>query len=273
MATDTDTATGSQKNGTTSSDPSRHWHFNFSVIDNPVRLNESFALRFEVYCKERQFLPAENYPLKLEIDPYDRHCIHIGGTDQSGLMIGTVRLVLPSSIGFPLFEHCVLFPEYQYLCGEKVQHTSGEISRLAISKLYRRRLNDGLYGLAYRNDAVDADGEISQAQQLADQRQDRRNKPEIILGLYKAMYQTSKRQGITHWFVAMEKTLHRLLNRFSFEFTPVGPELDYYGPVTPYIAVISEIEETVYRKNPDLFMEFISGLEPEFLPAFARKLV
>jgi N-acyl amino acid synthase of PEP-CTERM/exosortase system len=275
MATDSDTAPGPRKHSVTSNEALRHWHFNFSVIDNPVRLNESFALRFEVYCKERQFLPSENYPSKLEIDSYDRYAIHIGGTNQDNLMIGTVRLVLPSSIGFPLFEHCELFPEYQYLCGEKLQHTSGEISRLAISRLYRRRLNDGLYGLAYKNDGIEVESGVlsSEAQQLADQREDRRTKPEIILGLYKEMYQTSKRQGITHWFVAMEKTLQRLLHRFSFDFTPIGPELDYYGPVTPYIAVISEIEETVYRKNPDLFMDFMSGLEPEFLPEFARKLL
>lgn len=267
MATDSDTAAGPQRNEVTPGEAPKHWHFNFSVIDNPVRLNESFALRFEVYCKERQFLPAENYPSQLEIDAYDRHAIHIGGTNQDGMMIGTVRLVLPSSIGFPLFEHCQLFPEYQYLCDEKMQHTSGEISRLAISKLYRRRHNDGLYGLAYRNDDVaDAQG------RPIEPRHDRRNKPEIILGLYKAMYQTSKRQGITHWFVAMEKTLLRLLHRFSFDFTPVGPELDYYGPVVPYVAVIADVEEKVYKNNPDLFMDFIAGLEPEFLPEFARKL-
>jgi N-acyl amino acid synthase of PEP-CTERM/exosortase system len=274
MATETDTATIIQKLQLTPNQMPKTWHFDFSVIDNPAYLSESFALRYEVYCKERHFLPAESYPSKLEIDHYDNHSIHIGGTNQDGLMIGSVRLVLPSSIGFPLFEHCELFPQYRHLCEKKAQQTSAEISRLAISKRYRRRLNDGLYGLEYRGDFINTGfGGGVDVLRVRDESTERRNKPEIILGLYKTMYQASKRQGITHWFVAMEKTLLRLLHRFHFEFTAIGPELDYYGPVVPYIAVVSEIEEIVYRHNPDMFLEFIEGLEPEFLPPFARKLV
>ena len=269
MATETDTVI--QKPEVTPRETLKPWHFDFSVINNPTRLSESFGLRYEVYCKEREFLLPESYPSKLEIDSYDNHAIHIGGSNQDGLMIGTVRLVLPSSIGFPLFEHCELFPEYQHLGDKKSQQTAAEISRLAISKLYRRRQNDGLYGLEYRSDFENLDSsEIKPNSRLPEGARDRRNKPEIILGLYKTMYQASKRQGITHWFVAMEKTLLRLLHRFNVDFNPIGPELDYYGPVSPYIAVVAEIEEHVYRHNPAMFEDFMAGLEPEFLPSFAK---
>lgn len=271
-----DVATVMQNKGLMPTEALKDWHFDFSVINDDERLNESFKLRYEVYCNERQFLRCEDYPTKLEIDPFDAHSIHVGGHNQDGVMIGTVRLVLSSPIGFPLFEHCELFPEYDYLRDKTRLLTCAEISRLAISKMYRRRQNDGLYGLEYRRDF---DPELAERPapaapvQMPEGAQERRNKPEIILGLYKGMYQQSKRQGITHWFVAMEKTLLRLLHRFNFDFTPIGPELDYYGPVVPYIAVVADIEEVVCRKNPDLFLEFMVGLEPEFLPQCAKDLI
>jgi N-acyl amino acid synthase of PEP-CTERM/exosortase system len=131
-------------------------------------------------------------------------------------------------------------------------------------------LNDGLYGLAYRRDFDPEADDTKPVAPIPEVANDRRSKPEIILGLYKALYHESKRKGVTHWFVAMEKTLLRLLHRFNFDFTPIGPELDYYGPVVPYIAEVAEIEQTVFRNNPELFLDFIAGLEDEFLPAFAR---
>lgn len=247
-------------------------HFDFSVIDNAVNLSDSYALRYEVYCRERQFLTSENYPTRLEIDCYDNHAIHVGGVDNQGIMIGTVRLVLPSAKGFPLFEHCELFPEYQYLADKRAQQTTAEISRLAISKCYRRRLHDGFYDLECRGDYdVVKMGERRYARRMKiDDGLHRRNRPEIILGIYKTMYQASKRQGITHWFAAMEKSLLRLLRRYNIEFTPIGPELDYYGPVVPYIAEIADIEANVFKHCPEMLAEFVKGLEPELVPAYAR---
>jgi len=271
MATVMDRETPTPMRALTPGEAPRPWHFNFSVIDNTEYLSESFALRYEVYCNEREFLNRDLYPTKLEMDQYDHHAIHLGGINQDGVMIGTVRLVLPSSIGFPLFEHCELFPEYKYLADIKAQQTFAEISRLAISKNYRRRQNDGLYGLAYNNDFENTgSGENRSQSPTSDDVPHRRSKPEIILGLYKSLYQASKRQGVTHWFAAMEKTLLRLLHRFHFEFIPVGPELDYYGPVVPYIATVSEVEEAVFRHSPELFADFMTGLEPELIPAYAR---
>ncbi|BCB26566.1 hypothetical protein SKTS_14520 [Sulfurimicrobium lacus] len=243
-------------------------HFDFSVIDNAANLRDSYALRYEVYCHERGFLVPENYPSRLETDYFDQHSIHVGGVNKEGMLVGTLRLVLPSPLGFPLFEHCELFPEYQYLADpdRQDQFYAAEISRLAVSKSYRRRKNDGLYDLASEEDggAFERNGN-----EVAHQR----HRPEIILGLYKAMYQASKRQGVTHWFAAMEKTLLRLLRRYNFDFKPIGPELDYYGPVIPYLAAISDIEAGVRQRCPDMLEEFVQGLEPELVPAIAREKV
>lgn len=240
-------------------------HFDFTVIDDAGCLRDSYALRYEVYCHERRFLAPENYPQKLETDSYDDRAIHVGGINKEGVLAGTVRLVLPSAQGFPLLEHCKLFHEYQYLADpdKSVQLSLAEISRLAVSKSYRRRQNDGLYDLASEED----DGIPIRVENEA---MHRRHKPEIIFGLYRVIYQASKRQGITHWFAAMERPLLRLLHRYSFDFKPIGPELDYYGPVTPYFAEIAEIEMSVHRRHPEMFADFVQGLDPEFIPDFVK---
>ena len=255
-----------QRHETANSEAPNPSYFDFSVIDN-AKLRDSYALRYEVYCHERHFLAAEDYPSKLEIDSYDKHAIHAGGVNKEGTLVGTVRLVLPSAQGFPLFEHCELYPDYQYLADpdKLAQLATAEISRLAISKSYRRRRNDGLYDLASKVDCV-------ASARTKEEEAHHRHRPEIILGLYKTLYQASKRQGITHWFAAMERPLLRLLRRYNFDFKPIGPELDYYGPVTPYYAAVAEIEAGVHRRCPEMLAEFVRGLEPELVPTVARKL-
>ncbi|PWB59891.1 MAG: PEP-CTERM/exosortase system-associated acyltransferase [Nitrosomonadales bacterium] len=237
-------------------------YFDFCVIDGTRYLQDSYALRYEVYCNEQHFLAPECYPSRLEIDSYDDHAIHVGAINREGVLAGTLRLVLPSALGFPLLEHCSLFSEYDYLTdsANPAPLSAVEISRLAVSKSYRRRANDGLYGVAETGDNMtpqQRDGEAPR----------RRSRPELVLGLYRTMYQYSKRQGITYWLAAMEKTLLRLLHRYQFGFKPIGPEVDYYGPVTPYLAEIAEMEKGVRQRHPDLFAEFAQGLSPEFMPS------
>jgi N-acyl amino acid synthase of PEP-CTERM/exosortase system len=238
-------------------------NFQFHVIDDSPLLNDSYSLRYEVYVNERHFLSPDEYPEKVEIDEFDGHSIHIGGINSMGLMVATVRLVLPSTKGFPLLEHCQIYPEHRELASPErlAQMTSAEISRLAISKSYRRRKNDGDYGIN-----TDVDTPNSNPDQPH-----RRQSPEIVFGIYRLIYLASKRQGITHWFAAMEKSLVRLLSRYNMNFTPIGPELDYYGPVIPYYASVAEMEKAVFRASPELFYELVRGLEPELLPAFAKQ--
>lgn len=240
-------------------------YFDFCVIDNTRYLQESYALRYEVYCNEQHFLAPEDYLSKLEIDAFDNRALHIGAINREGVLVGTVRLVLPSAKGFPLFEHCPLFSEYKTLAdsNNRIQQAAAEISRLAVSKSYRRRANDGMYGLAETEDKI-------APQERDDKVTQRRNRPELVLGLYRAMYRDSKRQGITHWFAAMEKTLLRLLHRYQFGFEPIGPEIDYYGPVTPYLAEIAKMEEGIRQRHPELFAEFVQGLAPEFLTIYPK---
>jgi N-acyl amino acid synthase of PEP-CTERM/exosortase system len=237
----------------------------FSVLGEPTDLSASFALRYEVYCRERNFLAPENYPSKLERDVYDNCAIHVGSINRSGVMLGTIRLVLPSDRGFPLFEHCTVFPEFSHLTDIRSQQTAAEVSRLAVSKHIRKQNYIVEWKLKHN-----VDQELRKIGETSGDFEELGASPvkaDIMLGIYRTIYQVSKRQSITHWFAAMEKSLVRLMRRFHFAYTPIGPELDYYGCVTPYMVAISSIEQALYEHCPATFEYFTNGLEPEFLPA------
>ena len=54
----------------------------------------------------------------------------------------------------------------------------------------------------------------------------------------------------------MEKRLARPLDRMGFHFEPVGPETDYYGPVTTYIAALRQLEDALQNANRFLLAWF-----------------
>jgi N-acyl amino acid synthase of PEP-CTERM/exosortase system len=229
--------------------------FVFRKIVSPEELQESYRLRYQVYCKECNFIREEDYPQGYETDDLDRASVHFGGFDLQGCMIGAVRLILPACGKFPIEEHC---PDMAVDWNAVRHDRCAEISRLTISKLFRRRAKDGLYYEPQADDTTVKDkGEYFV----------RRVRP-MAFGLYRAMYQECKRIKITHWFALMEKSLWMLLKIHGFAFKPVGPEVDFYGMVMPYIADLSELEKNVYTKFPQFFAYFMENLEPELQPKF-----
>lgn len=227
--------------------------FRTNIIDQTVLLHHSYRLRYNVYCIERRFLEAKTYPEAMETDPFDKYSIHFGALDREGNLAGAVRLVRPSAIGLPMWDACEIFPNEL----EQLRKIScAEVSRLTISRTYRRRSEDGLYGTGNTKDFENI------ARNSTDN--ERRQGPPLVLSLYIAVYQTAKRNGVTHLLAATEKSLQRLFRLYYFPFRPIGPEVDYFGPVTPYIMDLNELDHELERHDPLLLADFLDGLEPEF---------
>ena len=229
-------------------------YFQFQRLDSAHALEQSYALRHEVYCNECGFLPAAAFPDGLETDEFDDASIHFGGYTLDGSMAGTVRLVVGELKDLPCAQKCTLDPTL--LPRDTTIETVAEVSRLAVSRRFRRRATDGILP-DMRDGPTDAAMHSNR----------RRNSPELVLGLYKTMYQESKRRGIQYWFAAMETSLARLLERFDFHFQPVGPEVDYYGPVTPYVARLADLEAEIFAHNPAMLAELADGLERALYPS------
>lgn len=239
-------------------------YFAFACVDGPEGIEECFRLRYEVFCAERGFLPCEDYPDRLERDAYDAHALHFLASHLDGEPAGTARLVLNGPLGLPMVPHCKVQQSFEFLADPQhpLKHRYAEISRLAVSRGFRRRQGDTVYGGPPRTNRIPTSPPISRAAPAPN------DVPEMVSGIFRLIYQESKRHGVTHWVVAMERSLQIMLKRMGIVFSPIGPEVDYYGPVRPYIAEIAAVERYVCRQRPDTRDYMVAGLEPHLKPDF-----
>jgi N-acyl amino acid synthase of PEP-CTERM/exosortase system len=205
-------------------------------------VQEMFSLRYEVYCVERGFLPADEFDNGLEIDDFDKHSTHFGGYNMENLIVGSVRLVQPpEAIPFPFEQHCPVFEAFKFPPREQ----SSEISRLVVRKTYRRRRGDSLQGISKQF----MDKENAAVRPSTGGRRRNGDSPRLLLGLYREMYRHSRATGVRYWYAAMERSLAFSLRKMGFTFVPIGPATDYYGPVTPFIVDLDELNDTLRKEN------------------------
>jgi N-acyl amino acid synthase of PEP-CTERM/exosortase system len=217
------------------------------VDHDPELLAQTYRLRYQVYCIERPFLRAADYPDGLETDQFDRYSKHLGTFDHEGRLVGTARLVFPSILGLPLFHHCSVFS------GETELHAAGnrvaEVSRLSVSRRGRRREMRG----QERRRWPRADNLYARADAVG-------------FSLYRELYQASKRAGLTHWLVATEASLQRTVADYGFPFRSIGPEIDYFGPVSPYLMSLSLFDRIILSRTKPRLDGFLDGLDEPYRP-------
>ena len=119
-------------------------HFIYKTVDgsnsdDPI-LKSIYRLRYQVYVNEWGFeKPEDHHPDGLEMDEYDGHSRHIYACSRnSDEVIGTARIILGSEQPFPIERH---FDVSAFPVGDR-RSQAAEISRLAISKNFRRRAID-----------------------------------------------------------------------------------------------------------------------------------
>jgi len=211
---------------------------------------EIFALRYEVYCLECGFLDATKYRDGLESDEYDTGAAHFVAHNRNDELVGSVRLVHPPrSETFPFEERCYQLFE-DFVPPPRIE--CAEISRLVVRKNYRGRMGASLVGDRHAF-AISGPVGVSFKPALVERRS---HSPEILLGLYRQIYQYSLKMGIRYWYAAMERSLARALSRLHFGFVPIGMEVDYFGPVTPYMVDLRELERQLSLNSPAVLAWF-----------------
>lgn len=193
----------------------------FKKIDSPELLQEVYRLRFQVYAKECRFISPDDYPAGMETDAFDKHSVHFGAFDDEGRIVGAVRLILPSSGKFLIEAQCGALP---FGAGLPPRGKHAEISRLTISKAFRRSLTP-------RN--------------ISDEKSSfyiRKVSP-LALGLFQLIYEECRERGIYYCLALMEKPLALLMKLNGFVFKPIGPSVDFYGPVTPYLLFVRQLSD------------------------------
>ena len=202
-------------------------------------MHGAFQLRYNVYCVERNYLNANDYPDGCESDAFDDGAAHFVAHSLSGELVGYVRLVPPDACNaLPFDHHCAPLPDHV----RPPRDECGEISRLMVRQDYRRRRGDTLAGSSPVHSGLDASPWLER----------RSHSPRLLLTLYRQMYQFSLEHGIRYWYAAMERSLARSLQRLDFGFQQVSNEADYFGPVSAYLADLREFETRLARLQPDL---------------------
>jgi len=223
------------------------------IDDDPELLTDSYRLRYQVYCVEREFLDPDNYPDRLEVDEFDRYAWHFGTIDGTGRLVATARLVPPTILGLPLFRRCSIFPDEVelYMPHQRIV----EVSRLAMS---RTALKTGIFA------GLPGFGRL---------RRSNAPRKSVSYSLYRGLYQESKRAGFTHWVVATEPSLQRAVGPYGFPFRPIGPAIDYFGPVTPYLMDLSVFDCVVLSGQLPQLKGFLDGLEDRYRPRDERAAI
>jgi N-acyl amino acid synthase of PEP-CTERM/exosortase system len=225
--------------------------FNYKVIDGREEFTSDLStvcqLRYQVYVNEWGYEKAEDHPDGIEQDEYDQHSIHLYACSKdSEDVVGAARLILGSERPLPIESH---FSINQLPTGVQREQTA-EISRLAISKEFRCRVLERVFGGAEQGAVKHIHPMKENIRALR-----RRSEHQLVRGLYLSLYRESKTRGLTHLFTIMSKGLHMILKRWDINFEQIGPARDYHGIRAPYLIIIEEIERSLQRNNPALFYE------------------
>jgi hypothetical protein len=66
--------------------------------------------------------------------------------------------------------------------------------------------------------------------------------------------------------VATEASLQRALGGYGLPFRPIGPAIDYFGPVTPYLMELSVFDCIILNGKLPQLKGFLDGLEDRYRP-------
>lgn len=230
-------------------------YFEVKSADNQALIDESLRIRYQVYCVENVFEKPADPAQEKETDEYDIHSVHsIIHHKASSSTAATVRLVLPDpedpSRPFPIEKFCgsSLNNQETYL-KDVPRHKIAEISRFAVSKDFKRRLNEQgtIAGVAPDTNAY-PDIKID-----SDTKKITRMFPHISLGLFQGIVRQSAAHDIKYWYAVMEPSLLRLLSRFGIRFNLIGPIVDYHGKRQPCFAVADEVMAGIYNQRRDIW--------------------
>jgi N-acyl amino acid synthase of PEP-CTERM/exosortase system len=220
-------------------------YFEAILADSPALIYAAQKIRYQVYCVERLFEDSTQFPGGAEKDEFDSHAVHtLLKHRPSGQHVGTVRLVLPleSDIGHSFALQNVT--DKTLLANIPIPAT-GEVSRFSISREFRRRATDTVYGQADNGNESAAGAE-------------RRQGPLLRLGLIQGLVRMTVQNGITHWCAVMEPTLLRMLSGMAIRFEPIGPMVQYHGLRQPCICNVKNALLCVKREHP-AFWEILTN--------------
>jgi len=228
-------------------------YFELVHADTDELRAQVFQLRYQVYVLETGFetaadcqsvVDASGQLTHWENDEFDVRSDHyLLRHRRTGIYAATTRLILPETgtadAPYPIELHCKLD---QPVNAPSTRMHLGEISRFAVSKIFKRRLGEAgsLAGVAADIEVYFEDDE-------------RRVLPHISLGLFAAVMRMAHAHHISHCYAVMEPALVRLLGRFGVVFNRIGPDVEYHGVRVPCLTTADEALPNIRLVAPQVW--------------------
>lgn len=198
-------------------------YFQIKFADTKALRREAFKIRYGVYADELGWEPKNDLQMETdECDDYAFHCLleH----KRTGVYAGCVRLVIPPpnepEKQLPFERNCLSSARKDVIDSTTFKRGSfGEISRLAVLATFRRREKEKNQPFVLK--------EVNPRTIYTED--ERRNFPNIAMGLYLAAVALADICNHSGMFVMMEPRLNRRLTRFGLPFEQCGDEMDYHG--------------------------------------------
>lgn len=198
-------------------------YFAIKFANTKALRQAAFKIRYGVYCDELGWEPENERQMETDkCDDYSFHCVleH----KRTKTFAGCIRLVIPPAdnpqLKLPFEESCLESAIPGAIDTQRLPRGGfGEISRLAVLSDFRRREKEK--NTPYVLNSVNPDVVFTEVE--------RRNFPNIAMGLYLsglALAEICNHVGI---LVMMEPRLNRRLQRFGLPFEQIGEETDYHG--------------------------------------------
>lgn len=245
-------------------------YFELVHADTDELRAEVYHLRYQVYVLETGFetvadcvqgTDSAGERILLEQDAFDTRSDHyLLRHRRTGLYAATTRLVLPDAddplAPYPIEVHC---PLDEQVTDVATRRHLGEISRFAVSKAFKRRLNEAgsIAGVAANIDVYFEE-------------QERRVLPHISLGLFAAVMRLAHAHDIDHCYAVMEPALVRLLGRFGVVFRRIGPDVEYHGLRVPCITTAGEALPCIKLIAPQVWELITNRGELSFQPSSSQ---
>lgn len=208
---------------------------------------ESFRIRHMVYCEELGWEPLQENGL--ETDPFDSAAFSLLLRHRSsGRFAGTVRVIIPppenSMLKLPFEQYCIqsLYPDFTKL-NTYQRGAFGEISRLAVPEYFRRRPGEDHTPYPINENATAS----------IETEEERRNFPNIALGLYLGIIALVKICNHAATFVVVEPRLNKRLDRLGLRFKQIGEEMDYHGIRALFLLTQEEYSSDLNAEMLELF--------------------
>ncbi|NRA71871.1 MAG: PEP-CTERM/exosortase system-associated acyltransferase [Gammaproteobacteria bacterium] len=202
-----------------------HKYFRVRFANTKELRQAVFKIRHEVYCQELGWEAQKTDAMEVdEYDNYSYYCLLEHITTKT--FAGCIRIVIPpvndKTLKTPFEDHCLesIRLDVVDLSGYS-RGSFGEISRLAVPDSFRRRRNEANQPFIVN----EIDGDVG----YVFTEEERRNFPNIAIGLYLAALKLLNSCHHDAAFVMMEPKLRRRLNRFGFSFEQAGDVIDYHG--------------------------------------------